>query len=98
KGELQLLAERTERRAQGIDRVHTLALIGIALVDIFLRQTMEGGDDNLRLEVELREMGANGVCERLDIDGVFRVRRHRTQRRLKPHGLKLVEDLVVDRR
>ena len=55
-GELELGADWAERRAQGVDRVHALALVRIALVDIVLRQPVERGENRLGLEVEAGEM------------------------------------------
>ena len=53
-----------------------VAMIGIAVQQIVLRHAVEGDDDDLRLEIEPREVAASWSAERLDVDRIVVIGRH----------------------
>ena len=75
-----------------------MAIIGIALVEIGLRNAVIGGEHDFGFEIETREAGAGGAGERVDIDGIIVVGRGDAQGRLPAHRLQSLEHLVADRR
>ena len=75
-----------------------MAEIGIALVEIGLRNAVIGGDQDFGFEVEIGEAGADGAGERLDIDRIVVIGRGDANRRLPAHGLQRFERFVADRR
>ena len=73
-----------------------MAEVGIALVEIGLRNAVIGGDQDFGFEVETGEAGADGAGERIDIDRVVVIGRRHANRRLPAHGLQRLERLVAD--
>ena len=73
-------------------------IVGIALVEIGLRNAVIGGEHDFGFEVEIGEAGADGAGERVDIDGIVVIGRGDANRRLPAHRLQRLERLVADRR
>ena len=74
------------------------ALIGIALVDVFLRHAVERGHDHFGLERQARQMRVDRDRQRLDVVGIVVIRRRHPQRRLRAHLAEHAEHLVADGR
>src|SRR5262249_1956292 len=68
--EHQLVLVEIELLAQEPRRHHALIVIGIALVDVVLRQAVERGKSHLRLKRKPGERRPRRGRERIDIDGV----------------------------
>jgi hypothetical protein len=66
-GQHQLRSVEAHAPAQGIDGGDALRLIGVALVDVFLRHAVERGQNQLRLKRQRLEMRRYRDRQRLDI-------------------------------
>ena len=75
-----------------------MTIIGIAFVEIGLRNAVIGGEHHLGLEIEGGEPRPHRVRERFDIDRVVVIGRGDPQRGLPAHGFQRIEDLVADGR
>ena len=75
-----------------------LRLIGIALVDIFLRHAVERGHDQLGLERQRRQMRIDRDRQRLDVIRVVVIGRRHPQGRLRAHAGQHAKHLVADGR
>ena len=80
--EFELGTEWPELRAQSFDRSQALLPIGIAPVNIILRQAVKRGDDDLRLEIKAAKMRPDRLRHRADIDRLVGIRRDGTERGL----------------
>ncbi len=84
--------------AQAFRRRDALHLIGIALVDIFLRHAVERGHDDFGLKRQARQMRVDRDRQRLDVIGIVVIRRRHPQRRLRAHLAQHAEHLVANGR
>ncbi len=88
-------AEPLHQQSRGL---LALAMIGVALVEIGLRNAVIGGKHDLRLKIEALQMRFDRFRQRVDIDRLVVIGRHGAHRRLPAHGLECVEGFVVDAR
>src|SRR6185437_12802260 len=95
-GQQQLCRIEPHAAAQRFRRRDALRLVGIALVDIFLRHAVERGDDQFGLERQRLQMRVDRNRQRIDVDGVIVIRRRHAQRRLRAHPAEHAEHLVAD--
>ena len=70
-------------------------MVGIALEQVFLRHAVEGDEDDLRLEGELRQLLLHGGDERVDIDRIVVVGRRDAHARLPAHVHERAEGLIA---
>ena len=97
-GQAQLVVVEFQPLAQEPRGLDALAVIGIALVDIGLGHAVVGGEDDVGLERQARQLGLQRVGEGLDIDRVVEPGRRDAQRRLAAHLHQRAERLVAHRR
>ena len=84
-GQHQLRASRPMRLRKRLRGRDALRLIGIALVDVFLRHAVERGHDQFGLERQRLQMRVDRDRQRLDIIGIVVIRRRHPQGRLRAH-------------
>ncbi len=81
----QLAVVPAELLLEKAARLHRVAVIGIALLEIALRHPVIGGKDQLRLEVERGDAFGQRLCQRVDIGRLIVIGGKHPNRRLPAH-------------